>query len=558
MAMSDSGFDPYSGELDPEIASLLGPDAPIGPSRAVPDFEALMGDRNNRKEQREEKNAPGEKVDISIKTFNPVTNFKEDPPLRHFDAEYYKTAMKNEGDNAKKVHNLLASFLNATDPETKSSARLKLVPTYWEMLNSMVLGLSPSMPLPKRLCIRFGALLPTMITPEQREIIGSIIMDNRLAEPIHYMDDWLKKVGSGEAAPLATDEEFRPNQKSDGNNALIQKLEHVRGKKAAHESLISSRIAEMKNLERSLSTVSDQLQHHDRHPTIREMDGPYNPQQRQAITNSQENLKRLLQLDREIQSFYEELEKHNEDVKQLEIKCREAGANSTVDSKAVVKELQSMRQMCKMSAGRQGNHFPVLYKNYMPHRIEEIGTRENTLTTMSQVERLDPGLFLRAYKGSFNRIVPHVILLPSYGDFGLCWEPFEKFNRSTSRGRIAVPMFSKNVRLATIYALADFRWQVAKEKASYRWMEEGLTGWYYTWFSEKKLKGDVRLYFIQDYITWITKESEGTQKLDKEIRGIFWRNMPFPQDVKDTLKNRGFVYNELYKKDLNRAMSDGY
>ena len=47
-------------------------------------------------------------------------------------------------------------------------------------------------------------------------------------------------------------------------------------------------------------------------------------------------------------------------------------------------------------------------------------------------------------------------------------------------------------------------------------------------------------------------------KLDKEVRGIFWREMPFPEDVKVRLKNRGFAYGDLYKKDQNRAMSDGY
>jgi hypothetical protein len=34
--------------------------------------------------------------------------------------------------------------------------------------------------------------------------------------------------------------------------------------------------------------------------------------------------------------------------------------------------------------------------------------------------------------------------------------------------------------------------------------------------------------------------------------------MPFPQEIKDSLKNRGFVYSELYKKDQNIARSDGY
>jgi hypothetical protein len=89
-------------------------------------------------------------------------------------------------------------------------------------------------------------------------------------------------------------------------------------------------------------------------------------------------------------------------------------------------------------------------------------------------------------------------------------------------------------------------------------MEEGLTGHYYQFFTAKKLKGDVKEYFIEDYITWITKESEGTQKLDKELRGIFWRYLPFSQEIKEKLKGRSFVYQELYQRDINRTMSDGY
>ncbi|KKK84181.1 hypothetical protein LCGC14_2785910, partial [marine sediment metagenome] len=150
------------------------------------------------------------------------------------------------------------------------------------------------------------------------------------------------------------------------------------------------------------------------------------------------------------------------------------------------------------------------------------------------------------------------ILHPNYGDAGICWEPFERFNRASSRGRIVIPLYSKDLRIAVVSALADLRWQVAKEKAQHYWMEEGITGKYYQWFSDNKLRGDVRDLFIRDYILWIAKESQGTQKLDKEVRGIFWRNIPFPKAIRDNLKNRGFVYNELYKKDTNITMSDGY
>ena len=72
----------------------------------------------------------------------------------------------------------------------------------------------------------------------------------------------------------------------------------------------------------------------------------------------------------------------------------------------------------------------------------------------------------------------------------------------------------EGVQIAVLTACADLRWQVAKEKASYYWMEEGLTGMYYQWFDQQKLKGDVKDYFIRDYILWMTKEAEGVQRLD--------------------------------------------
>jgi hypothetical protein len=224
----------------------------------------------------------------------------------------------------------------------------------------------------------------------------------------------------------------------------------------------------------------------------------------------------------------------------------------------VLAEFDTVRQMAKLTAGRQGNHFPLLAKQFVRPSIREIGTRENVINILADIEELDPSIFLRTFKQQTTRIVPNVVLIPSYGDYGICWEPFEKHNRATSRGRIAIPMYPKDLKSAVISALADLRWQVAKEKAQHHWMEEGLTGWYYQWFSDRKMKGDVKDSFIQDYILWISKESDGTQKLDREVRSIFWMRIPFPQEIKDRLKNRGFVYNELYKQDVNRSLSDGY
>ena len=123
-----------------------------------------------------------------------------------------------------------------------------------------------------------------------------------------------------------------------------------------------------------------------------------------------------------------------------------------------------------------------MMKNYLRSNINDIATRENVLHELSQIEHLDPGLFHRSFKGQTNRIVPYVILAPCYGDVGVCWEPFSRHNRASSRGRVAIPLYPKKVNEAVISAVADLRWQVAKEKAQHHWMEEGLTGRYYQWF----------------------------------------------------------------------------
>jgi 5'-deoxynucleotidase YfbR-like HD superfamily hydrolase len=69
---------------------------------------------------------------------------------------------------------------------------------------------------------------------------------------------------------------------------------------------------------------------------------------------------------------------------------------------------------------------------------------------------------------------------------------------------------------------------------------------------------DLKESFIENYILWLKYESQGIQKVDKEVRKIFWLNIPFPKEIKEILKNRGFHYKELYEKDKIREKSKGY
>ncbi|MFP4375804.1 MAG: hypothetical protein ACLFP4_02065 [Spirochaetales bacterium] len=542
----------FSGEMDPEVAALIGMASEDNADDA-PDFSQLF-DEQGQSESNEPIPGAGE-IDMSVKSFQRPTKLEDDPKPVFNDKNYYKIALTGEGEPSKRVHTLLGQFLQATDPQDRSMHRSRLIPAYWELFRSIAGKITSGLPEPKRMLLRFGMLLPTMVSPEQRTMLSKVILDNQTNEPIFYVDEWLKAVSRGQINVSATDE-TKPSQRRAPQkiNALLEK---TRGRKDAQLNLIRTAVQEMESLEQELREKVDVIAAHD---TRREYEGlaaPYNDFQRNAIGEISTIMRRLTTLNKELSRNYRELDGMSDQLQDLHQKEEEVGAVQ-VDAKAITEEANTIRQMTKLAIGRQGNHFPLVMKQYLRAALFNVGTRENVLNMLAEVEYLDPGVFLRTFKMQTNRIVPNIVLLPCYGDQGICWEPFERYNRASSRGRLAIPMYPKDLRNAVVAALADLRWQIAKEKAQHYWMEEGLTGWYYQWFEGKKGRGDVKDAFIQDYILWIGKESEGTQKLDREVRDIFWRYMPFPQEVRDRLKNRGFVYAELHKKDLNRSMSDGY
>lgn len=539
------GNSSYSGDIDPEVAELMG-------IEETPDFNDLFGEPAADKPA-----SSSHDIDLSRVSFTEISKYYEDKSNPLFSsADFYQKALSGEGEAARRVHSLMAKFLNVEDPKERSVYRAKLISAYWNLLEGIAVKIHTKLPDQKRYMLRFGYLLPTVVSKEQRELLGRVIDANETGEPVYYVDEWLRKIARGEVGQSAQDE-VRLSQKDRGEKVLAQ-VDKARGHRDVQIGLIKSKTAEIERAEESLREKASSLCSHRVMEEYFNLKSPYTPEQRGSLGEINQLVKELLNIDRELSILFKELEEAQQLLEKLEQKADDLGADIQVDTKTIQQEFNTLRQMTKMSVGRQGNHIPFLMKQYFRPVEKDLGTRENVIRELTAIEQLDPGAFTRSFKGQVNRIVPYIILLPCYGERGICWEPFEKFNRATSRGRVAIPMYPKDLKTAVIAAVADLRWQVAKEKAQHYWMEEGLTGHYYMWFDSQKLRGDVKEYFIQDYLLWITKESEGTQKLNREVRGIFWRNMPFPQELKDKLRKRGFVYEELHKKDKNRAMSDGY
>ena len=541
--------DVFQGEMDPELAALLG-------TGTMDTGKPSGGDGGGSMDGNME-TAGKPEVDLGASGFPEVTKrFEPEPHKFLVDPSYYKTALSGEGDIAQRIHNLLQKYLNAKDPKDRSLFRQQLGTAFWEFLSNVAKKAPGKIPPAKKFLLRFNLLHPTLIDAETRNYFSKLVVENELNQPIYYVDEWLRAVGNGTVRPSTTDE---VNVSKNNNQVRMQQLlEKASGKLDGSRALLKAKADERRNLEQSLKDRTRIILEHFPLDGFLDVQSCYTETQKRAFTETQEVLKGLLKTDHELNIFLRDYNQAETDVQTLREKVEESGGAATVDLQAIDTEFETLRQMAKMTIGRQGNHFPILSGEYFHCGPNDVAFRENVISLLSRIEKIDPEVFYRSYKNRQNRIVPYVVLIPNYGDLGVCWEPFDRFNRATSRGRIVIPMYPKNLFVALLSAVADLRWQVAKEKASYYWMEEGLTGNYYQWFSAQKLKGNIKEYFVQDYILWMTKEAEGIQKLDKDVRGAFWRFMPFSTEVKEKLKTRSFVYQELCQRDQNRAMSDGY
>jgi hypothetical protein len=471
------------------------------------------------------------------------------------DPAYYKSIVGDGSDICKRVHMIFQKYITSKDPKDKTVFRQQLSTVYWDLFANVAKSAAAALPKPKEYLLRFGMLHPGLLQPDIKALFSKVVEANALEQPVYYLDEWFGMIGRGELRPSTTDE--APAARGDTPARFIELLERANGKLDGLKGLLRGKEVERKTMEEKLRQDCVIILT-DRQPAqFSEVRVPMDEGQKLRVNSLQETAKIIVKAEREMEVLLRDYDAAREDIEAINAKIKEAGgrpANS--DTIAIETEAGTVRQLAKMTVGRQGNAFPILSGEFFSSTPKSVGIRENVISILSWIESVDAEAFIRVYKNRPNRVVPYVILVPTYGDKGACWEPVDRSNKATGRGRITVPMYPRNLTIAVLTAVADYRWQAAKEANSFYWMEEGLTGNYYQWFQAQKLKGDVRVYFIQDYILWMTKESEGVQKVDKEVRSTFWRYMPFAQPVKEKLKDRSMIYQELYQRDLNRAKSE--
>jgi hypothetical protein len=570
-----SGVKMGEQDIDPSIAALLS-EAEKSKPEDIPDIKTVEKGAGNSSSAAKNRSAGTidfssrniHDVDLSVREFKPEGKLLNDVPSAVFDDKsYYKTALSGENEAAQRVHVQFSKYLTCQDPKDRTVYRQNIISAYWELLR----GMAPktgnvSMPLPKRMLIRFGVLLPSLFKPEQKLFFSKIIVENQTGEPILYMDEWFKEILSGRMKPSMTDEPAHTHKivKNNDDAALAEQSRLAQlqsknsGKLQSAENMLTMKEHEREMLEVELKRLIDEICTHQQCLGLEPHKEAYTESQKREFSEISEKMHTLSRNDKELAKDLKEYQEAKAVYDSVENKLSEGPELVEMNTGDLKTEFDTVRQMAKMTVGRQGNQFPIFTREFYHCTEDGTGSRENVLEVLRWIESIDPGAFCRIHKNIPNRIIPYILLVPTYGDRGFCWQPFDRYNLVTSRGRIIIPMYPRDLRIAVLTAVADLRWQVAKEKASYYWMEEGLTGQYYQFIDRQKIKGDLRQFFIEDYILWMTKESTGVQRLDKEVRGIFWRNMPFPKALKEDLRKRSLVYDELCIKDNNREMSDGY
>lgn len=203
-------------------------------------------------------------------------------------------------------------------------------------------------------------------------------------------------------------------------------------------------------------------------------------------------------------------------------------------------ELDIMVKVMRSGAVRGGllKNTPVLIDKWIPLDTRlAIMTKDYVEARLSELEAIDHTIFLDK-KG--KRTPPKILIVPGVGT-GMAW-----------RDRIITPLFAPptiSPDISLIRTLAGYRW--FRATASFNWKDlPGELGSCYAYTRPGVQFNTLQKNFTDDYVDWMTREAQGYQVLNAEVRKVFWRMIPYPHDIKEKLFKRATVYRQLMSQDM--------
>lgn len=238
----------------------------------------------------------------------------------------------------------------------------------------------------------------------------------------------------------------------------------------------------------------------------------------------------------------------------------------------------------KLTSGSPITAFPILTKFHIMQDLEKsLVTRDRISEALDQILAIDYSAFHREIvlndeeRKIFKEFVqiqvfPNLIILPSIGNKIMMWQELAIARRKDSPGRLAVPIFTTtDLYTMLIEAVGAFRWELLKSVLGPEWNDvskSSLTSDYmdYVQFFKKnrelseetkeklaaefKRFRDDRSKFVNDYSQWIRFESQGSIKLNRVVRGIFYRHIPFRKEIRDQVSTQP-AFSEFHNRFTN-------
>ncbi|MCK5674614.1 MAG: hypothetical protein KAH95_14635, partial [Spirochaetales bacterium] len=218
--------------------------------------------------------------------------------------------------------------------------RAKLISASWNLASSIVMKFS-SLTQPKKFFLRYGFLLPTLVSREQREMIGKIVIDDTIGEPFYYFDEWLGKVANGQISSSAVDE---IKQVKNNQGAKIQaQIDKAKGTSEFLLGEIKNKIREIENAEEELR---DKVKTVSSHEILDDgLKSTYDSGQKDAISGIMNVCRFLSNKDKELAGSLNTFENAKNQLRELEEKAGQEGVSSSLNAKTLESEFNTVRQM---------------------------------------------------------------------------------------------------------------------------------------------------------------------------------------------------------------------
>ena len=232
----------------------------------------------------------------------------------------------------------------------------------------------------------------------------------------------------------------------------------------------------------------------------------------------------------------------------------------------------------RVSHGQVSVYFPILHNEMITKDLTKaIVTPEMISAGIKRILEVDYAAFHReiSYRNTdiglekefiMKSVLPDIILMPTFGSRATMWQEIAGRNRSAP-GRFIFPAFTgENLEDLLLKIVGNFRWELCRTMMGVSWndvSQKSLTSEYtdYIQFYKKnrdlteearekiraqtqKYRNMMREIFTSDYETWINYESKGNVRLNKVVRGIFYRHCPFSRPIREYLEKQP-MYSEI-------------